>query len=163
MPQFDPSTYASQLLWLLITFGVLFLIVWRVALPRIADVREARQRRVEDDLKKAEALRSEAESVLAALEKARADAMAEAQGIHRAAAQAITEERARRLSEAAGRIAKDANAAEQRIAAEKTRAAGTIPEVAGDVVRAAVERLIGAGVSEAEARGAIDSARSGAR
>ena len=163
MPQFDPSTYASQLVWLLITFGALFLIIWKVALPRIADVRDARQRRVEDDLKKAETLRTEAEAMLAALEKSRADAMSEAQAIHRATAQAISEERAKRLTEAAGRIASETGAAERRIAEEKNRAAGTIPEVAGDVVRAAVERLIGASVNESEARGAIDAARSGAR
>lgn len=163
MPQFDPSTYASQLLWLVITFGVLFLIIWKIALPRISDVRDARQRRVEDDLKKAETLRGEAESVLAALEKSRAEAMSEAQGIHRAAAQAISEERAKRLSEAAARIAEEGNAAERRIAEEMNRAAGTIPDVAGEVVRAAVERLIGASVGEAEARGAIDAARSGTR
>lgn len=163
MPQFDPSTYSSQLVWLLITFGALFLIIWKMALPRIADVRDARQRRVEDDLQKAETLRGEAEAAMAALEKSRADAMAEAQGIHRATAQAISEERARRLSEAASRIAAETNAAERRIADEKSRAAETIPEVAGDVVRAAVERLIGGSVGEAEARGAIASTRTGAR
>lgn len=163
MPQFDPSTYSSQLLWLLITFGVLFLIVWKVALPRISDVRDARQRRVEDDLKKAEALRAEAEGLFAALEKSRANATSEAQGIHRAAAQAISEERARRLTEAAQRIAAETGAAERRIAEEKNRAAETIPDVAGEVVRAAVERLIGASVGQSEARGAIEAARSGAR
>lgn len=163
MPQFDPSTYASQLLWLLIAFGALFLIVWKVALPRISDVRDARQRRVEDDLKKAEALRSEAESVLSALQKSRADAMAAAQDIHRAAGQAISEERARRLAEAQARIAQETSAAERGIAGERDRAAGSIPDVAGEVVRAAVERLIGASVGESEARRAIDSVRSGTR
>ena len=50
MPQLDISTYPPQLVWLLITFLALYLVVWKVALPRIVDVREARQRRVEDDL-----------------------------------------------------------------------------------------------------------------
>ena len=65
MPQLDISTYPPQLVWLLITFLALYLVVWKVALPRIVDVREARQRRVEDDLGKAEALRSEAQTLLA--------------------------------------------------------------------------------------------------
>ena len=50
MPQLDVSTFPPQLVWLLITFGALFLIVWKVALPRIVDVRDNRQRRIEDDL-----------------------------------------------------------------------------------------------------------------
>ena len=65
MPQLDISTYPPQLVWLLITFLALYLVVWKVALPRIVDVREARQRGVEYDLGKAEALRSEAETLLA--------------------------------------------------------------------------------------------------
>ena len=82
MPQLDISTYPPQLVWLLITFVALYLVVWKVALPRIVDVRESRQRRIEGDLGKAETLRTEAETVLAALEKSHADAAAEAQGIH---------------------------------------------------------------------------------
>ena len=64
MPQLDISTYPPQLVWLLITFVALYLVVWKVALPRIVDVRESRQRRIEDDLGKAETLRTEAETCL---------------------------------------------------------------------------------------------------
>ena len=60
MPQLDVSTFPPQLVWLLITFVALFLIVWKVALPRIIDVRDNRQRRIEDDLARAETLREEA-------------------------------------------------------------------------------------------------------
>ena len=54
MPQLDVSTFLPQVVWLVITFTALFLLMWRVAVPRIADVLEARQRRIEDNLDKAQ-------------------------------------------------------------------------------------------------------------
>ena len=157
MPQLDISTYPPQLVWLLITFVALYLVVWKVALPRIVDVRESRQRRIEDDLGKAEALRTEAETVLAALEKSHADAAAEAQGIHRETTQAIGEARTKLQEETAARLAEETQAAEQRIADEQSAARETIPEVAGDVTRAAVERLTGASVADADVQSAVNA------
>ncbi|MFQ5764023.1 MAG: F0F1 ATP synthase subunit B', partial [Rhodospirillales bacterium] len=61
MPQLDVNTYLPQIVWLVITFTVLFLIMWRVAVPRIADVLEARQKRIDDNLDKAAESKKEAE------------------------------------------------------------------------------------------------------
>lgn len=157
MPQLDISTFPPQLVWLLITFVALYLVVWKVALPRIVDVRETRQRRIEDNLGKAESLREEAETVLAALEKSHADAAAEAQGIHRETAQAIGEARAKLQEETATRLAEETSAAESRIADEQATARATIPEVASDVTRAAIQRLIGVELAEAEVKSAVDA------
>ena len=161
MPQLDVSTFPPQLVWLLITFGALFLIVWKVALPRIVDVRDNRQRRIEDDLAKAETLREEAETVLSALEKSHADATAVALGIHRDAAQSISDERTKLQEDTATRLAEETSAAEARIADEQAAARETIPEVAGDVTRAAVERLIGVELAETDAKSAVEAAMRG--
>jgi len=161
MPQLDVSTFPPQLVWLLITFAVLFLVVWKVALPRIVNVRDNRQRRIEDDLAKAETLREEAETVLAVLEKSHADATAEALGIHRDAAQSISEVRTKLQEKTAARLAEETHAAEARIADEQTAARETIPEIAGNVTRAAVERLIGENVADADAKNAVNAAMRG--
>jgi len=155
MPQLDLSTFSPQLVWLLITFVALYLVVWKVALPRIVDVRDSRQRRIEDDLGKAEALREEAATALAALEKSHADASAEALGIHRDTTQAISEARAKLQEETAARLAAETKPAEGRIAEEQAAARETIPEIAGDVTRAAVERLMGVEVAEADVQQAV--------
>ena len=99
MPQLDPSLFATQLFWLFVTFMVLFLIAWKVALPRIADVLNARQNRIDSDLERAQTLKSEAEDVLSAYEKALAEATAEAQDIHRQNLQELAAERTRRQVE----------------------------------------------------------------
>jgi F-type H+-transporting ATPase subunit b len=161
MPQLDISTYPPQLIWLLITFLALYLVVWKVALPRIVDVREARQRRVEDDLGKAEALRSEAQTLLASLEKSHSDATAEAQSIHRETAQAIGQARAKLQEETGARLAEETQAAEQRIRDEQAAARGTIPEVAGEVTRAAIERLTGESVADADIQKAVNTSSLG--
>ena len=161
MPQLDVSTFPPQLVWLLVTFAALFLIVWKVALPRIIDVRDTRQRRIEDDLAKAETLREEAETVLAMLEKSHADATAEALGIHRDAAQSASDELAKLQQDTAARLVEETSAAEERISNEKASARETIPELAGEVTRAAVERLIGVEVAEADAKSAVEAAMRG--
>src|SRR3546814_6583460 len=106
MPQFDPSTYPTQPFWLLLTFVPLYLVVWRVALPRITDVRQSRQGKIEADLEKAPALQGEAEMVLAAYEKGLADATSSAARAPRAVSAAVDRGRAKRQTQLAGRVEK---------------------------------------------------------
>jgi len=155
MPQLDPSLFATQLFWLFVTFLVLFLIAWKVALPRIADVLNARQNRIDSDLERAQTLKSEAEDVLSAYEKALAEAAAEAQDIHRQNLQELAAERTRRQEELARRLSGQTRDAESRISAERQRAVDNIREATLDVVRSAAVRLIGGTVAEADADRAI--------
>ncbi len=155
MPQLDPSLFATQLFWLFVTFMVLFLIAWKVALPRIADVLNARQNRIDSDLERAQTLKSEAEDVLSAYEKSLAEATAEAQDIHRQNLQELAAERTRRQEELARRLSGQTRDAEGRISAERQRAVDNIREATLDVVRSAAVRLIGGTVAEADADRAI--------
>ena len=84
MPQFDFGTFASQIFWLAVVFTLLFLVLSRSILPKVSGILEQRQRRLDDDIAKAGALRKEAETVLAEYEKARAEAEARAQAAMRA-------------------------------------------------------------------------------
>jgi len=86
MPQFEPSGFAPQLVWLVITFIALFLLMWRVTLPRITSVVAEREVRVSGNLDKAEQLKAEAEGILVAYHKEIADARAAAQAEHARAA-----------------------------------------------------------------------------
>lgn len=155
MPQFDPSTFSTQLFWLFVTFTVLLIVTWRTALPRITEVRNTRRNRVDGDLEKAEKLKSEAESVLAAYEQALAGATAEALSIHREIGQELTEDRMRRQEELGRKLLQQTREAESRIAEEKTRAVDNIRDVTREVVQSATERLVGTQVSEQEAETAI--------
>jgi F-type H+-transporting ATPase subunit b len=158
MPQLDPSLFATQLFWLFVAFTALFLIAWKVALPRISDVLSERQNRIDDDLDKAQALKSEAEEVLATYQRTLADAAAEAQDIHREVVQALAAERTKRQEELSRRISGQTREAESRISGEKRRAIENIRDATLDAVRSAATRLIGVDVAEADADRAIRSA-----
>lgn len=158
MPQLDPSLFPTQLFWLLVTFVALFMVVWKVALPRIAEVLAQRQTRIDGDLEKAQALKTEAEDVLAAYERTLASAAAQAQDIHRQVVQTLTDERTKRQEELSRRLSAQAREAESRISGEKRRAIENIRDAALDVVQSATNRLIGVDVAEADADRAIRAA-----
>jgi F-type H+-transporting ATPase subunit b len=158
MPQLDPSLFATQLFWLFVAFTALFLIAWKVALPRISDVLSERQNRIDADLDRAQAIKSEAEEVLAAYEKALADAAAEAQDIRREVVQALAAERTKRQEELSRRISGQTREAESRISSEKRRAVENIRDATLEAVQSAAARLIGVEVGEADADRAIRAA-----
>ena len=158
MPQLDPSTFGTQLFWLFVAFTVLFLIVWKVALPRITDVREVRQNRIDDDLDKASGMKAEAESVLEAYEQALAAATNEAQELQRQAAAELGAERTRLQEDLAQTLSERAREAEDRINAERQRAVENLRDATLGVVQDAAERLIGSPISESDADEAIRTA-----
>jgi F-type H+-transporting ATPase subunit b len=143
-PPFQKETFASQFLWLAITFVALYLLMARVALPRIGGILDDRKGRIDGDLAEAQRLKDESDAVLAAYEKALADARARAQTLanetrerEAAAAEAKRKEFEAMLN---ARIAE----AEQAIAARKTAAMASVRGIAADAAAAIVERLIGA-------------------
>ncbi|WP_209000638.1 hypothetical protein [Labrenzia sp. DG1229] len=73
-PPFDATTFASQLLWLAITFGVFYWIMKNVAMPRIAGILEDRKDRIAGDLSEANRLKDETDAAIAAYEQALAEA-----------------------------------------------------------------------------------------
>ncbi|MBN8965583.1 MAG: F0F1 ATP synthase subunit B' [Rhizobiales bacterium] len=153
-PPFNQETFASQLIWLAIFFVALYVIIARVAIPRIGGIVEARRDRIEGDLAEANNLKEQSSSALAAYEKSLADARGRAQALANETRDKLNAgaDTARRALEA------DLNAklakAEQTIAATKTAAMGNVRSIAVDTASAIVERLTGT----APAAGAVESA-----
>ena len=151
----DPGTFVPQLFWLALTFGLLYLLVKRLILPRVGGVIDDRRRRVERDLQTAESLKVETEQALAAYEQALGEARTRAGAIgremHDRLVAEIDKERAKVDAEIARRLAD----AEARIAQSKARAMAGVGEIAGDTAGAIVARLIGKEVSKDEVRRAL--------
>lgn len=155
MPQFNPEFFPPQLFWLVVTFAALYFGLSKLVLPRVVDVLEARQNRIDDDLEKASALKREAEAVLAEYEKARAAAQAEALGLIREAQEAMAGEAAKQHEALSARLAEQVSEAEGRIDQAKDEAKAGIRDAAAEVVAAAAERLIGVKVEAKEAQSAV--------
>lgn len=155
MPQFDPSSFPSQIFWLVVTFLLLFLFVRYVASPRMAATLEARRDRIEGDLDRAGALQKEAEEIEAEYEATLAETRAKAREIVRETSEAAKAQAAQAHQALGEKLTADIKAAEARIGEARKEAAARIEDVASEVARAATERLLGAKVSEAEARAAV--------
>jgi F-type H+-transporting ATPase subunit b len=142
-PPFESSTFASQLVSLVIAFVALYLIVSRVALPRVGSVIDARQNAIEGDLAQAQKLKDESDAALKAYETELATARSRAQAIGNetreklnAAAEA---ERKKLEDQLTGKLA----AAEKQIAATRETAMSNVRGIAADTAGAIVQRLTG--------------------
>src|SRR5260370_38473453 len=93
MPQLDISTFTPQLFWLAVWFVVLYLLMAKIGLPRIAVALDARRRRRGDDLAGAAQMKAEAEAANAAFQRTMAQARAEAQAAFKEAADRLAPDR----------------------------------------------------------------------
>ena len=157
MPQLEQiGTYLGQVVWLVITFGVLYAILWKLALPRIAGVLQERQERIDGDLERAESLKTEAEEVLEAYQASVASAQAEAQVVMRERSDAFAAEAESRHEALSARLAASLDEAEQRIETTRHEALANVRSVAGEIVRAAADRLVSIEVGPEDAEAAVD-------
>ncbi len=158
MPQLDSATFLSQIFWLVVTFVILYLIMWRVVLPKIGDLLQERQERIDDDLQRAETLKNDAAEALAAYENAISEGREKAQAMLRETAEKSAAEAAMRGDVVSARLKQEGKAAEQRINAARIEALGNIQAIAAEVAQAATARLIDGKVSDSEARSAVADA-----
>src|SRR5581483_247063 len=161
MPQLNPLDWAPQIIWLVITFGVLYLLMVKVALPRIGGVIDARAAHIAKDLAEADRLRRQTEEAIAAYEQALAEAKQKAHAIIEEGRGKLKEELAAERQKLERDLAKKGEEAEARIAAAKAAAMKDVNVVAADVAADIVRRLIGVAPAKAEVEKAVDTARKG--
>ena len=142
-PPFESSTFASQLVSLVIAFVALYLIVSRIALPRVGSVIDARQNAIEGDLAAAQKLKDDSDSALKAYESDLAAARARAQAIGtetREKLNAVAEAERKSLE---GKLSAKLAEAEKTIAATREAAMRNVRGIAADAATAIVQRLTG--------------------
>jgi len=157
-PPFDPATFGSQLFWLAITFGALYLLMSRIVLPRIGGILETRSNRIAGDLAEAGRLKQETDAAIAAYEQALAEARQSAHAIAqkaRDAAKAEIDSDRRRIE---ADLQQKLDAAEARIGEVKTRALAEVDAIANDAAEAIVETLLGLSVGKPEIASAVKAA-----
>ena len=159
-PPFDPSTFASQLLWLAITFGALYLIISRSAMPRISSILEQRRTRIEGDLREAERLRLETERALADYEQALSEARQRAHGIAEETRNSIRADIDGKRSAVEADLSRKVSEAETAIQASKSEALKSVGEIATDTAQELVSRITGE-VSRAEVQAAVATVTKG--
>src|SRR6266481_3362658 len=155
-PPFQKDTFASQLVSLAIAFVALYLIVSRIALPRVGGVLDARQNAIDGDLAEAQKLKDASDAALRAYESELAAARSRAQAIG-----AETREKLNAAAEA------ERKTLEERLSvklaeAEKTIAAmSNVRSIASDAAIAIVQRLTGLAPDRRSANKAVDASLKG--
>ncbi|MDO5630462.1 MAG: F0F1 ATP synthase subunit B' [Paracoccus sp. (in: a-proteobacteria)] len=161
LPQLDVSTFPNQIFWLVITLGVIYWILSRIALPRIAAVLSDRQGAITGDLMAAEEFKRKAQEAEAAYDKALADARAEAQKIVAANRAEIQAELDAAIAHADAEIAARASESERRIGEIRASAAADAETVARDVT-ADLLRAFGGAADQSAIDAAVDRRLKGA-
>ena len=156
LPQFDVSTFASQIFWLIVACWGLYYLLVRKGLPRIDGILAERQGRITGDLDRAAALRREAEESLQRYEAMVAEAHARAREQIEASQQRLATEFAQRQEALDADLNAKRQDAERRIGAARHTAMGELATVAADVVQMAIRRLVGIEVGSDESRAAVE-------
>lgn len=158
-PPFDSSTYASQLLWLAITFGLFYLFLKRVVVPRIGGIIELRNDRIAQDLDQAARLKDEADAALAAYEQELADAKARANAIGQQARDGAKADAEAERKKVEASLDAKLSEAEARIALIKDAAMRDVGQIAEETAGAIVQQLIGAKADKPAVSAAVKAAR----
>ncbi|MCB5203056.1 F0F1 ATP synthase subunit B [Neorhizobium sp. T786] len=157
-PPFDASTYPSQLLWLVITFGLFYLLMQKVIVPRVGGILEQRHDRIAQDLDEAARLKADADAAVETYEKELAAARSKAHTIGESARDAAKTKATSDRAAIEAELAQKLSAAEARIGEIKTQAFAQVGAIAEDTATAIVDQLIGAKASAGDIKAAVVAA-----
>lgn len=158
MPQMELHDFAPQLIWLAISFIALYIIMARVALPRIATVIEERRDRIASDLDQAAKFKQETEEAKAAYEEALANARSNALTTLRETRETLNAEVEAEKTKTEAAINEKLADAEAAIAKEKADALSRLGDMAADAAETIVTELIGGKLTKAEVKQAVSKA-----
>jgi F-type H+-transporting ATPase subunit b len=158
-PPFDATHYPSSILWLAVTFGVLYYLVLRKLGPALASVVEGRRERIAADFAAAERLKEESEAAAANYERAIADARRKAAVLQAESRAALNADIDARRAAAEAALAERLAAAEARLGAVRTTALGEVAGIATTLTGDIVAALSGRPVTGDEATSAVAAVR----
>lgn len=163
LPQLDFTSFPSQIFWLVVACVVLYQLMSKVALPRIAGVLEERADAIADELDRAEEFRRKAAEAEEAYNQALADARAKAQGIAAETRAEIQKQIDEAMARADAEISAKVAESEKRIEEIREQAAEAVAEVAQDTAVAILERLMPEAKDEAAVKQAVQTRVGGRR
>jgi F-type H+-transporting ATPase subunit b len=158
-PPFQKEHFPSQVLWLTVSFVLLYVLMSKVALPRIGAILAARSKLIGDDLVAAERLKGQSDAAHAAYEKELVDARARAQSIASSTRQQYASEAEATQKRLEAQLHERLAAAERSIAATRNAAMGNVRAIAADTATAIVERLIGKAPAAQDVAAALDAGK----
>lgn len=158
-PPFDTTSFASQLLWLALTFGLFYILLSRVIVPRIGGILENRSGRIIRDLAEAAKMKEEADAAVAAYEQELTAARANAAKIGNEARDAAKADAEAQTKSNESALAKKVAEAETRIAAVRAAGMSQVETIAENTTAAILGKLTGAKFTPSQISAAVKAAR----
>ena len=158
LPQFDPAWWPSEIFWALLIFGLLYVLIAKVFVPRIGGAINDREDKIAGDIGEARRARDAAEADLAAANAEMAAARNRAKQVVLDAQNEAKAAAAARQAEEEAKIAKSLAEADARIATARGEAMTHVRAIAADTAQAMIERLTGQSVNVGEVEAALGQA-----
>lgn len=155
LPQLDFSTWAGQIFWLVITFGILYLVLAKFILPRLATGIVDRKDRIHDDLDSAANMQREAEEAEKSYNQTLAAARAKAHNVAETTRSAVDAEIKTEVDAAEADMDRQAAAAEARISELRAKAMSNVEGIASDAAGDIYKALIGKAPTAAQIKAAL--------
>jgi F-type H+-transporting ATPase subunit b len=159
-PPFDSSNFASTLIWLAISFGLLYVLMAKIALPRVEKILHTRANKIAGDLQEAHAAREKSEKAAAEQEKKIADARAKAQAVAQQTQAKINAENDEKRNALEADLNGKLAAVEKQISETKAKAMANVGSIAADAAAAVVERITGKPADAQAVAAAVAEAKS---
>lgn len=155
MPQLDMSTWPPQLIWLAISFALLYFVVSRIVIPRTGGIIAERKSTIDTDLSAATSAKTNSEATLKAYEASLAEARSKASAVGLETRNKLGADADAARHKLDGELSAKAADADKSIQAAKSKAMGSIAEVAEEIAAAIVTQLSGAKVTKADVADAV--------
>ena len=147
MPQLDPEFWFSQIFWLIITFGILYLVLSKLILPKISDNLETRKSQVLDNLELAEKQRNESEAKLKEFDNIILKSKIDAENLFNEARKKLLDDINKKKQELEEEIDKEVKIVEAEIEELKKKSPEKINKIAIETSSDLINQLIGANVN----------------
>ena len=144
MPQLDPEFWISQIFWLILTFGTLYIVLDKLILPKISANLELRKSQIQENIEAADKQRNNSESKLKEYENIILKSKIEAKNIFKEAREKAIKDINTKKEVLDKQIDEEIKKAEEEIQALKKEAPGKINKIAIETSSELLKKLIGA-------------------
>ena len=147
MPQLNPEFWISQIFWLILTFGILFIVLSKLILPKISESLEKRKSQILENISSAEKQREESENKIKEYEKIILDAKNEAKNYFNSARQKVLQEINKKKETLENEINEEIKTAENEIKNLKDSSLEKIQKISIATSEDLIKQLIGIDVN----------------
>ena len=155
MPQLNPEFFVTQLFWLVVTFSFLLVFLWRISLPRIGNVLEKRERKINEDLTAAKELQSEAENIQDRIENQLKQARSDASELIKSSSASLQDKAQIEISKLEKELDDKINDSSEKIEKSKNESLNQIQAQINEITKLTLSKVSSFEVSDDEIKNAV--------